>query len=106
MTQPTFAEGPPVPLMVEGLIDATTLRQLFLDLATSGTVLGVREKSGPKSHTLGEELNLDDALARLLQRDARAVQVRYRFADHEWTDTILSHPGGFRVVRCRHEPVG
>ena len=103
MTQPTFPDGPPVPLMVDGVIDATTLRQLFTDLATSGTVLGVREKSGPAAYTSADQLTTDSALARLLAGSARAVQVRYRFDDHEWTDTILSVQYGFRVVRCRHE---
>lgn len=103
MTQPTFTEGPPVPLMVDGVIDATTLRQLFADLATSATIIGVREKSGPTTYTSADEPTPDAALARLLSGVVRATQVRYRFDGHEWTDTILSVPGGFRVVRCRHE---
>lgn len=103
MTQPTFADGPRVPLMVEGVIDAMTLRQLFADLAASATVLGAREKSGPTANTGPEEQTPDSALARLLSGAARATQIRYRFADHEWTDTILTVVGGFRVVRCRHE---
>lgn len=103
MTQPTFTEGPPVPLMVDGVIDAATLRQLFADLSTSATVIGVREKGGPTTYTSADELTPVAALARLLAGSARAVQVRYRFTDHEWTDTILSVPLGFRVVRCRHD---
>ena len=103
MTQPTFTEGPPVPLMVDGVIEEATLRQLFADLATAATVLGVREKGGPTAHTDGHETTPEVALARLLVGSARATQVRYRFASHEWTDTILAVPNGFRVVRCRHE---
>ncbi|HUR53311.1 MAG TPA: hypothetical protein VMZ71_04235 [Gemmataceae bacterium] len=103
MTQPTFPDGPPVPLMVDGVIDAATLRQLFADLAASATVLGVREKSGPTAYTGADEQTTQTALARLLSGSARAAQVRYRFDNHEWTDTILSVQNGFRVVRCRHE---
>ena len=103
MMQPTFTEGPPVPLMVDGVIDATTLRQLFADLATSATVIGVREKSGSTTYTSADEPTPDAALARLLSGSAKAVQVRYRFDDAEWTDTILAVQQGFRVVRCRHE---
>lgn len=103
MTQPTFAEGPPVPLMVDGTIDATTLRQLFADLATSATVLDVRQKSTPTSFASACELTPDAALASLLSGAARTVQVRYRYAGYDWTDTLLSTPSGFRVVRCRHE---
>ncbi len=103
MTQPTFADGPPVPLMVDGVIDATTLRRLFDDLAASAVILGLREKSGPTAYTGGDEPTPESALSRLLTGRVRAVQVRYRYADHEWTDTILTVPNGFRVVRCRHE---
>lgn len=103
MTQPTFEDGPPVPLMVEGLIDPPTLTQLFADIQTAGTVLGVREKGGPAEYAAGDGMPHAVALERLLAGTARAVQLRYQFDGHEWTDTILATAAGFRVVRCRHE---
>ncbi len=104
MTQPTFADGPPVPLMVEGLIDAPTLRQLFTDLTLAATPLGIREKGSPTGYTSGGTVTADVALNRLLSGETRAVQVRYQFGGHEWSDTILAlPPAGFRVVRCRHD---
>ncbi|MBX9579414.1 MAG: hypothetical protein K2X87_03825 [Gemmataceae bacterium] len=102
MTQPTFADGPQVPLMVEGLIDPPTLNRLFADLESAAVVTGVREKGGPAEFAGVGELPPTAALERLLARTARAVQIRYRFDGHEWTDTVLAVPGGFRVVRCRH----
>ncbi len=102
MTQPTFPDGPPVPMMVEGVIDANTLRQLFADLATA-TLLGIREKGSPTEYTASEELTTDLAQSRLLSGAARAVQLRYRYDGFEWSDTIMAIPGGFRVVRCRQE---
>jgi hypothetical protein len=104
VTQPTFADGPPVPLMVEGLIDPPTLARLFADIASAGTVLGVREKGGPAEYASGDDMPPGVALERLLAGAARGVQVRYRFDGHEWTDTVIALPAGFRVVRCRHEP--
>jgi hypothetical protein len=104
MSQPQFDDGPPVPLMVDGMVDTATLRQLFADLATSAAILGVREKGGPTAYASADEPTAEAARDCLLSGAARAVQVRYRFADSEWTDTILALPGGFRVVRCRHEP--
>lgn len=101
MTQPTFADGPPVPLMVEGLLDRQTLARLFADLEIAAAVLGVREKGGPAEFA-GGELPLATALDRLLAGTARAVQVRYHHDGHEWTDTVLAAAEGFRVVRCRH----
>lgn len=103
MSQPTFADGPPVPLMVEGLIDPPTLTQLLAEIQSAGMVLGVREKGGPAEYAGGDVVPPAVALERLLAGTARAVQLRYHFDGHEWTDTVLATASGFRVVRCRHE---
>jgi hypothetical protein len=103
MTQPTFEDGPPVPMMVDGVMDEPMLRQLFKDLASAATVLSVREKRGPTVGQSPEALSLETVESQLLAGTMRAVQIRYRYSDFEWTDTILSGPGGFRVVRCRHD---
>ncbi|MFO0797028.1 MAG: hypothetical protein U0804_06090 [Gemmataceae bacterium] len=103
MTQPTFSDGPLVPLMVEGAIDAPTLTRLFADLESAASVIGVREKGAPTAYSGAESLTTGTAVSRMLSGAARAVQVRYRFSGHEWVDTILALPGGFRVVRCRFD---
>jgi hypothetical protein len=103
MSQPQFAEGPPVPLMVEGVIDADTLRRLFAELSAAATIFGVRVKGDPTAYALADEPPPEVALEHLMTGAARAVQVRYRFCNYEWTDTILALPVGFRVVRCRHD---
>src|SRR5262245_2096076 len=104
MTQPTFPDGPPVPLLVEGMIDAETLRRLFLDLSAAARIICIREKGGPTAYATAPEPTPADALRRLLSGATRAAQVRYLFAEEEWTDTILAAAPGYRVVRCRHEP--
>jgi len=103
MTQPTFADGPPVPLMVEGTLDSTGVRQLFAELSSATAVVGVRMKDSPTRYTNVEEPTLDEAVERLLSGGTRAVQVRYYFAQQEWSDTIMGVNGRFRVVRCRQE---
>ena len=104
MTQPQFADGPPVPLMAEGFLDATALNQLVAGLRARATVLGVREKAAAAAYARTEEPSLDSAIVRLKAGETRAVQVRYRYDGHEWTDTVFTILTGFRVVRCRHEP--
>jgi hypothetical protein len=89
--------------MVEGTIDADTLRRLFADLSAA-TILAVREKGVETVYASAEEMSPDVASHRLLSGVARAVQVRYQFDGCEWTDTILAVRGGFRVVRCRFDP--
>lgn len=103
MSQPTFADGPPVPLMVEGLIEPGTLRQLFAELAAATAILSVREKGGPSEYTGTDGMSPAVALEGLLTSTARAVQIRYQYDGFEWTDTVLAAANGFRVVRCRHE---
>ncbi|QDU19809.1 hypothetical protein [Urbifossiella limnaea] len=104
MTQPTFPDGPPVPLLVEGVIDADTLRRLFLDLSVAARIISLREKGGPADYASANEPTLVEALQRLLSGASRATQVQYLFAEVEWTDTVLATAAGYRVVRCRHEP--
>jgi hypothetical protein len=103
VTQPTFAEGPPVPLMVEGFLDPPTLTRLFADLESVTDVMGVREKGGPQEFAGRGDWPLATARDRLLTGTARSIQIRYRFDGHEWTDTIVAAPDGFRVIRCRHQ---
>ena len=102
MTQPKFADGPPVPLMVEGLIDSPTLARLFADIETVAAILSVREKGGPAEFAETGETPPAAALDRLLAGTARAVQVRYHFDGYEWSDTVVAVPNGYRVIRCRH----
>ncbi|MEO2091881.1 MAG: hypothetical protein ABGY75_20710 [Gemmataceae bacterium] len=102
MTQPTFTDGPPVPLMVEGTLDAAGLRQLFVYIEAAGQVIGVREKGGPAEYAAGDPMPPATAMERLLAGTARAVQIRYRYEGHEWTDTVFATAQGFRVIRCQH----
>lgn len=104
MNQPTFTEGPPVPMMVEGLIDSNLLRRLFVDLQTAATISEVREKNGPLTHSAESAKGVTEVFDRLLAGTARAIQVRYRFDGSDWTDTVFATSTGFRVNRCRHDP--
>lgn len=92
---------PPVPLLVEGVLDAPSLEQLFADLAAHAEILSIHEKGDPRGYAGVDGLTLGQARERLLGGVAGRVQVRYRFEGHEWADTILGSPAGFRVVRCQ-----
>jgi hypothetical protein len=96
-------DGPPLPLLVEGLLGDDEIEQLFAELASHARVLEVRAKSGPRDHASPERLDLDGAKRLLLTGATRAVQVRYHFDDAEWSDTLLRLPNGVRLVRCKAE---
>jgi hypothetical protein len=101
MTQPTFADGPPVPLMTEGIIDAATLSRLIAELVTHATAISVREKAAANAYAGPDHQPLDSVLERLLTGATRSVQIRYHFDGHDWTDTIVALPMNFRVLRCQ-----
>jgi hypothetical protein len=101
MNQPTFADGPPVPLMTEGIIDAATLSRLISELITHATAISVREKAAATAYAGTDHQPLESVLERLLTGATRSVQIRYHFDGHHWTDTIVALPKGFRVLRCK-----
>jgi len=94
-------EGPPVPPMWQATLDAATLGQLFADLAASAEVLSVQGKGDPRRYASADPLTLEAARDRLASGELAGVQLRYRFDGHEWADTLLRAPAGFRLVRCR-----
>ncbi|MFO0949246.1 MAG: hypothetical protein U1D30_25595 [Planctomycetota bacterium] len=103
MNQPTFEDGPPVPMMVEGTMDEATLRQFFADLGTHATIEAIREKNSLTANSAAGAPDLPTLLDQLLARETRAAQIRYTFDSHAWTDSLFATPQGFKVVRCRHD---
>jgi hypothetical protein len=97
---PQFTDGPQVPLMTKGLINAETLHQLAEDLEVAAEVLSIREKASAATHSAPDEASLAACIDHLLNGVIRAAQIRYRYAGNEWTDTITATNDGFQVVRC------
>lgn len=100
------SEGPPVPLLVEGMIDAQLLEQLFADLQVHAQVFSIQEKNDPRRYSTADRPSLDTVQERLLSGQARAVQLRYRYDGSEWADTLLAVSSGFRVIRCKLSQAG
>ena len=90
-------DGPPIPMLVDGLHEPKQVEQLFADLAAHTTNLEVRDRSG-------KVFAPAHACEQLLRRKIPALQMRYHFDHYDWTDTVMHTPQGLRVVRCRHEP--
>lgn len=87
-----------LPPLQQTLLDAPTTAALFRDLAACTEVLSVTPKTTATGHTTGS-LTLADAQAGLADGTLRAAQIRYRYDGAEWCDTLLTTPGGLRVVR-------
>lgn len=89
------------PELQQADLDPTTFEQLFIDLATHADVLGISAKGGATRYAGTDSLDLAMARAALLAGAVRGVQIRYRYQDSEWWDTILALNGVFRLVRTR-----
>lgn len=92
-----------LPDLHQGLLDAATLHQLFHDIFHCATVLEVIPKYARRGFIDGSTIPLSEAERLLIACEVRAVQVRYRFQDAEWWDTLIPTPQGTRIVRIRHD---
>jgi ferredoxin-type protein NapG len=88
-----------LPELHEAELDEAGLRQLFGDLASATQALEVRLKRGPTERGAAASVSAAEALGLLVGGTVRGVQVRYRYDDEDWCDTILATPVGYRVVR-------
>lgn len=103
------SETPEIPQpaeLHEALLDAATLARLFDDIALATELLEVTVKGARFQHAFQQAdrgpIQLEEARTLLLSGAVRGVQVRYRFDNAEWWDTLLNVPGGVRLVRIRH----
>jgi hypothetical protein len=92
-----------LPPLHEGMLDAAGLGALFGDLGALAEVMEVITKGGAVDRATPGRLTLATAEELLRTGAVRGVQVRYRYEDAEWWDTILALPQGFRVVRIQQE---
>lgn len=95
-----------LPELRSGLLDADGLEALISDLAAYTNVYEIIVKSGATNHATPEGIDLPAAHDLLLGGAARGVQIRYRYDDADWWDTILRTPEGLRLTRIRHDFAG
>jgi hypothetical protein len=100
----TEAPAPPLPELHGGMLTEETMAQLFDDYSKCTVITEIIPKYAAQTHVPEQShLTLTHAQELLQTRAVRAMQVRYRFDEGEWWDTIMVHPGGFRLVRIRHD---
>lgn len=89
----------PLPTIWDKLLDLSTLDQYFKDLATHAEIISVQEKQSPTEYVHENSLDLSVAREKVMSGEARAVQVRYRFEEQEWCDTLIRQASGIKLVR-------
>lgn len=100
-SQITF-DGPPLPEMREAVLSHDELSILAADLQAYTQIASVICKSHSQQHAPPVNIPLSAAIDHLFARTVTAVQIRYAYDGHEWTDTLLQTPAGVRFVRCQH----
>jgi hypothetical protein len=98
----TTADGRRMPELTQARLDAATLDQLFIDIATCTKVIDVTAKLAATQMAPQRKLSLDDAHELIRTRGVRGVQIRYLYDGSEWWDTIIVNGDEVRVVRIQH----
>ena len=99
---PNPADGPSMPEMRQGLLSASDLKELCADLTQLTRVLSIQTRVRGNTNAETRSGSLDDVLQDLWDGNLQAVQIRYAYDRHEWTDTLLRSDCHIRVIRCQH----
>ncbi|MDP2304711.1 MAG: hypothetical protein Q8P18_01620 [Pseudomonadota bacterium] len=85
-------------------LDPPTFAALFDDLERHAEGLEVRIKGAATANAAEGTVSLREAQELLAGGAVRGVQIRYRYAGAEWTDTLLRSATSIRVVRMKVIP--
>jgi hypothetical protein len=99
-----------LPPLREAVLSEEQVRQLFADIeAFASEILLMQRLAGsaratPSATSATEQLGT--AQQRLLAGAIARVQIRYRWDDSHWIDTLERRDSGIRLVRIAHDPAG
>ncbi|HQX48455.1 MAG TPA: hypothetical protein PLR25_01020 [Planctomycetaceae bacterium] len=95
-----------LPPMREALLSAEQVEELFSDIEQLGTDILLMQRSSRAARAnvaaANAAKNLQIAKTSLLSGAIARVQIRYRWQDTHWIDTLEVKPDGYRIVRIAH----
>lgn len=97
-----------LPALQQTLLDPPTLAALFRDLAACTQVAAVLPKYAgqpAQTHTGSDTITLDAAQEGLANGTLRGAQIRYRYENQVWCDTLMVRPDGIRLVRISEDDI-
>lgn len=90
----------PLADLQDAVVSWETVDQLLGDLQALATIHEVQVKGGALAHARGAPRDLAAARAALHAGEALGIQIRYRYQQQEWCDTLLrTATGAVRLVR-------
>ena len=91
-----------LPPVFQGLLDNDQLQQIFTDLKACAQVLHVQVRSAGAPRA-DRHASLDEVFQLLQAGQIRSAQIRYRYQDDVWCDTLLAKSDGVRLVRIQQD---
>ena len=95
-----------LPPMREAILARQEVEDLFLDIEQLATDIQLMQRSSSTNTDRGQKLDdrekLVDARKALMDGTVSRVQIRYRWQDSLWIDTLKQTPDGFHIVS--HQP--
>jgi hypothetical protein len=105
-SRPTGAESTPpeLPALHTTTLDFAQVEQLLTDIEVCTELQEIVPKYAAQGHVPETaQVTLAQARELLSARAVRGLQLRYRYEDADWWDTVMVLGEQFRVVRIRHE---
>ena len=93
------AEDIPLPRLQETVFNDEGLREYVSDLIALAESITVSEKLGPTVRAMSAQNDLKGAAERLILGQSVAAQVRYKFDEKAWCDTLMKTADGVKLVR-------
>lgn len=94
-----------LPPVFDIVLDDDKVAALIFDVRHAAELIAVntRDTAGKiQAYSQSPGDALDAAFLDFRDRKAAAMQLRYRFHNEEWWDTLLRTPDGVRLVRISH----
>ena len=97
----------PLPELNDAVLDPDQLSALFRDYRAYASDMEILLRARPGQVTLPLPMEdaptLDQARELLQSGGVRGVQIRYRYQEASWWDTLMPVSGGVRLVRIKQQ---
>ena len=87
-----------LPPLYDALLDDATVERLLDDVASCTELVEVIPKHADQRYASNNTITLDTARRLLRQRSLLGLQLRYRYENADWWDTLMVTPQGTRLV--------
>lgn len=99
-----------LPPMREALLGIEQIAALFSDIAEFAAEIQLMQRKTGQGRAVGANVStsrqLQAAKSALLEGQVPRIQIRYRWQNALWIDTLTRKERQFQLVRIRHETVG